>query len=118
MRVGRAALRLTARDYGRAPVQYADKVIEDAAGIDSDDVVSTGARIALPDGGEEAASRARTRTVLENLIGKQHNRHSRDCRPCPPDGPLTEVLRTRDDYAELASPCTFSLMSAETLSHG
>jgi hypothetical protein len=34
------------------------------------DVVRTGARIALPDAGEEAASRARTRTVLENLIGK------------------------------------------------
>ena len=30
----------------------------------------------------------------------------------------TEVLRTRNDCAEFVSPCTFSLMSAETLSHG
>jgi len=35
-----------------------------------DDVVRTGARIALPDAGEEAASRRRTHVVLENLIGK------------------------------------------------
>ena len=34
------------------------------------DVVRTGARIALPDAAEEAASRARTRSVLETLIGK------------------------------------------------
>jgi accessory colonization factor AcfC len=34
------------------------------------DVVRTGARVALPDAGEEAGSRARTRTVLENLLGK------------------------------------------------
>ena len=34
------------------------------------DVISAGARVALPDAGEEAASRARTRTVLENLLGK------------------------------------------------
>jgi hypothetical protein len=35
-----------------------------------DDVIRTGARVALPDAGEEAASRARTRTILESLIGK------------------------------------------------
>ena len=35
-----------------------------------DDVVRTGARIALPDAGAEAQSRARTRTVVESLIGK------------------------------------------------
>jgi hypothetical protein len=34
------------------------------------DVIRTGARTALPDAGEEAGSRARTRAVLENLIGK------------------------------------------------
>jgi hypothetical protein len=33
-------------------------------------------------------------------------------------GRLTEVLRMRNDCAELVSPCIFSLMSAETLCHG
>jgi transposase len=37
---------------------------------------------------------------------------------CPPDGPLNEVLRTRNDCVEFVSPCTFSLMSEEALSHG